>query len=78
MLLAPFLIGPLTTHLAKGVTAMTTVRLHCQKCQGAFRAEVAIDPLSGLVIQQYVCINCGRRWHADQEPRPLTAAWSQV
>jgi hypothetical protein len=38
------------------------------------RAETAIDLQSGLLIVQYVCFNCGRRWHPDTEPRPLTAA----
>jgi len=54
------------------MTMITSMRVHCKKCQGTVRAETAIDRLSGLVIQQYVCINCGRRWHADNEPRPLT------
>lgn len=46
----------------------------CQKCQGSLRAETAIDLVSGVTILQYVCFNCGRRWHEEKEPRPLTAA----
>lgn len=53
---------------------MSNIHMHCQKCHGTVRAEVAIDHLSSVVIQQYVCMNCGRRWHPEQEPRPLTAA----
>jgi hypothetical protein len=48
--------------------------MRCGKCQGTLRAETGIDLESGLVILQYVCFNCGRRWHTDKEPRPLTAA----
>ena len=46
----------------------------CPKCQGSLRAETAIDLVSGVTILQYVCFNCGRRWHEKNEPRPLTAA----
>lgn len=46
----------------------------CQKCQGRLRLETAIDFVTGVRIAQYVCFNCGRRWHEKDEPRPLTAA----
>lgn len=48
--------------------------LECQKCGGSLRAETGIDLLSGITILQYVCFNCGRRWNAEKEPRPLSAA----
>jgi len=48
--------------------------LRCPKCEGSLRAETAIDLLSGIAILQYVCFNCGRRWNAEKEPRPLSAA----
>lgn len=46
----------------------------CQKCEGSLRAETAIDLVSGIAILQYVCFSCGRRWHPEKEPRPLSAA----
>lgn len=56
----------------KRARAMKAAR--CKKCQGMLRSETAIDLHSGVAILQYVCFNCGRRWHQDEEPRPLTAA----
>jgi hypothetical protein len=49
-------------------------QLRCKKCGGTLRVETATDLHSGLIIRQYVCFNCGRRWHSEKEPRPLTAA----
>jgi hypothetical protein len=45
----------------------------CQKCQGSLRVETGIDLVSGVVILQHVCINCGSRLHPEKEPRPLAA-----
>ena len=44
----------------------------CQKCQGSLRAETGIDLVTGTTILQYVCFNCGRRWHTE-DPKPLAA-----
>ena len=52
----------------------TNMMSRCQKCQGSLRLETAIDLVSGIRILQYVCFNCGRRWHEEKEPRPLSAA----
>src|SRR6476469_9962271 len=48
----------------------------CQRCQGSLRAETAVDLQTGVVILQYVCFNCGRRWYPEKAPRPMTAASS--
>ena len=56
-------------------TSMAEEKLkRCRKCQGSLRVETGIDLVTGVVILQYVCFNCGRRWHPEKEPRPLTAA----
>ena len=48
--------------------------LRCLKCQGNLRPETAIDLVTGVVILQYVCINCGRRSYPEKGTRPLSAA----
>jgi uncharacterized protein with PIN domain len=48
--------------------------MRCQKCKGGLRAETAIDLVAGVVILQYVCFNCGRRFYPEKETRPLSAA----
>lgn len=64
--------------MTKKKTTMKHARVmraaRCKKCQGMLRSETAIDLHSGVAILQYVCFNCGRRSHQDEEPRPLTAA----
>ena len=45
----------------------------CGKCQGTLRVETTIDLFAGLIIEQYVCFNCGRRSECAK-PRPMTAA----
>jgi hypothetical protein len=52
----------------------TTNVQRCQRCQGSLRAETAVDLQTGVVILQYVCFNCGRRWYPEKAPRPMTAA----
>ena len=54
--------------------AQEKVKAHerCKKCQGSLRLETGIDIVSGMVILQHVCFNCGGRWHPE-EPRPLAA-----
>ena len=52
----------------------TTNIQRCQRCQGSLRAETAVDLQTGVVILQYVCFNCGRRWYPEKSPRPMTAA----
>ncbi len=44
----------------------------CDKCQGLVRIERAVDLNSGLAIEYYACLNCGRRKAASKEPRPIT------
>ena len=46
----------------------------CQKCHGLLRREIGVDLDGGVIIAEYVCYNCGRRWYGEDEPRPLTAA----
>ena len=52
----------------------TTIPLRCWKCEGFLWPERAIDMQCGVSILLYVCVNCGRRWHAGDKPRPVTAA----
>jgi hypothetical protein len=46
----------------------------CDKCKGMMRTERAVDLESGIAMNFYACLNCGRRKPADMGPRPLTAA----
>ena len=48
--------------------------MRCWKCKGPLSSETAINMQTGVSIQQFVCLNCGRRWHAGDKPRPLIAA----
>jgi len=52
----------------------TSVPMRCWKCEGTLQAERAIDMQRGVSILRYACFNCGRRWHAGDKPRPVTAA----
>jgi len=52
----------------------TSIPMRCWKCEGTLQAERAIDMQRGVSILRYVCVNCGRRWHAGDKPRPVTAA----
>ena len=65
-------------QLRERVNAMASERTtnvqRCQRCQGSLRAETAVDLQTGVVILQYVCFNCGRRWYPEKAPRPMTAA----
>jgi hypothetical protein len=47
--------------------------MRCWKCDGTLMPEEAFDR-NGSCILQYVCVNCFRRWHAGERPRPLIAA----
>jgi hypothetical protein len=48
--------------------------MRCWKCDGALMPEEAVDLRNGSSILQYVCVNCFRRWHAGDKPRPVIAA----
>jgi len=51
--------------------------LRCWKCDSPLSPEMAIDLRSGIYIQQYACLSCGRRWYGGERPVPAIAAWSR-
>jgi hypothetical protein len=51
-----------------------SIPMRCWKCEGTLRLERAIDMQCGVSILLYACFNCGRRWHAGDKARPVTAA----
>ena len=48
--------------------------MRCWKCDGNLIPEEAVDLRNGSSILLYVCVNCFRRWHAGDKPRPVIAA----
>jgi hypothetical protein len=48
--------------------------MRCWKCDGTLKPEEDVDPKSGMSIQQYACLSCGRRWYGGERPVPATAA----
>ena len=52
----------------------TKVPMRCWKCDGTLNPEEAVDLRSGMIIQQYACLSCGRRWYAGERPVPAIAA----
>ena len=48
--------------------------MRCWKCDGTLSAETAIDLHSGLSVQVFLCMSCGRRWHGGENPRLVIAA----
>ncbi len=48
--------------------------MRCWKCDGTLMPEEVVDLRKGSSILQYVCVNCFRRWHAGDKPRPVIAA----
>ena len=52
----------------------TRFPMRCWKCDGTLTPEEAVDLRNGSSILQYVCVNCFRRWHAGDKPRPVIAA----
>jgi|SwirhisoilCB1_FD_contig_81_2077742_length_542_multi_3_in_0_out_0_1 hypothetical protein len=48
--------------------------LRCWKCDSPLSPEMAIDLRSGIYIQQYACLSCGRRWYGGERPVPAIAA----
>ena len=51
----------------------TRFPMRCWKCDGTLKPEEAVDPRSGMFIQQYACLSCGRRWHGGERPVPAIA-----
>ena len=39
-------------------------KMRCWKCDGSLSPETAIDLHSGVSVELFLCISCGRRWHA--------------
>jgi hypothetical protein len=52
----------------------TQFPMRCWKCDGTLKPEEAVDLRSGMFIQQYACLSCGRRWHSGARPVPAIAA----
>jgi hypothetical protein len=48
--------------------------MRCWKCDGILSPETAIDFHSGVSVELLLCLNCGRRWHGGEWPRPVIAA----
>ena len=47
----------------------------CWKCSGALKAATIVHMQTGVVIQQFVCMACGRRWPAGVKVRPTVAGF---
>ena len=52
----------------------TRFPMRCWRCDGTLMPEKAVDR-NGSSILQYVCVDvdCFRRWHAGDKPRPVIA-----
>jgi hypothetical protein len=48
--------------------------MRCWKCDGTLKPEEVVDLRSGMFIQQYACLSCGRRWYSGARPVPAIAA----
>ena len=49
-------------------------RMRCWTCDGILSPETAIDLHIGVSVELLLCLNCGRRWHSGEWPRPVIAA----
>ena len=47
---------------------------HCYKCKGLLKTDTIVHIPTGVVIQQFVCVVCGRQWPAGVKVRPAIAA----
>jgi RNase P subunit RPR2 len=47
--------------------------LRCWKCDSPLSPETAIDLRSGMSIQQYACLSCGRRWYGGEPVQAFAA-----
>jgi hypothetical protein len=45
----------------------TTDQMHCWKCGGVLSPETEVDLYSGVSLQTFVCLICGRRWHGGKK-----------
>jgi hypothetical protein len=52
----------------------TRFPMRCWKCDATLKLEEAVDHRSGMFIQQYACLSCGRRWYSGERPVPAIAA----
>jgi hypothetical protein len=52
----------------------TKFSMRCWKCDGTLKPEEAVDLTRGMMIQQYACLSCGRRWYSGARPVPAIAA----
>jgi hypothetical protein len=43
--------------------------LQCRKCNGTVLPERAICLRNGIWVLRYICLYCGRRWHAVRTAR---------
>jgi hypothetical protein len=41
------------------------ITFRCWKCHCPLRPKDTTDLRSGVSIQQYVCLSCGRRWYGE-------------
>jgi hypothetical protein len=53
--------------------SLAKLRWTCWKCQGALKAET-VHLQSGIVIKQYGCLDCLRKWPAGVKPQRAIAA----
>jgi len=46
----------------------------CLKCKGSLKASTVLHVQTGVIIQQFICVTCGRPWPAGVKIRPAIAA----
>jgi len=57
----------------KSMQSLVKLRWRCWKCQGALKEET-VQLQSGLVVKQYGCVVCHRKWPAGIKPQQAIAA----
>lgn len=65
---------PYKDNRPEGHVHGTSYPMRCWKCEGSLIPEETVDLRNGSSILEYVCVNCFRRWHAGEKPRPVIAA----
>jgi hypothetical protein len=52
----------------------TRFPMRCWKCDGPLTPDEDVDLRSGMSIQQYACLSCGRRWYSRERAVPAIGA----
>ena len=55
-------------HGAETRSQEITDQMHCWKCGNVLSLETEIDLYSGVNLQTFVCLICGRRWYGGRKP----------